>query len=74
MVLFGTKAAGSVKEILSDFSDKVVQLRELAQRKKEETNKTMDEISALQVKAAESLDESAKAEKAASKIESFLAD
>ncbi len=74
MALFGTKTAGSVAEILSDFSSKVVQLRELAQRKKDETDATLDEIKVLQTKAAESLDESAKAEKAASKIESFLAD
>lgn len=68
------QAKNSVSEILADFQSKVVELRQLAERKAEEVQATQTQITTLETVAAAAKAEATKANKAATKIEQFLAD
>lgn len=73
--MFSTKKVkNTVSEILSDFHSKVNELRELSERKAQEVQQVQMQITTLEVVAAAANDEAAKANKAANKIEQFLAD
>lgn len=73
--MFSTKKVKqTVSEILADFQSKVNELRELSERKAQEVQQVQMQITTLEVVAAAANDEAAKANKAANKIEQFLAD